>query len=1069
MIDYDQYSQITSVAKVTASGSTLMEQAFSRDSHGNLLSMTDANGGNPTNWTYNSAGLPASMTDARGHSYTYQYDTLNRLIQETDPLGNPQSWTYDAASDVTSYTNANGVTDTFTYDLMGRMLTETLPLNATTSATYSFSYDAAGNLTSKTVPLDYNGSTLVTATDSYAYNGLNQLVSATDALGNVTAYSYDPAGNLIGVTNPLGATTTYSYDADNRLIGESVPISGSGASQVSATTSYALDAAGQVTAVTNPLDQTTQYTYNARGWLNSETDPLGNQVLYTYYDTGNVKTKTLLSASGASETWTYTYDVNNNLIALVDPEGNTTRYTYDANNNLLTTSVNGSLQTSNTYNALNQLVSVSDAAGATTQYAYDGVGNLIQETDPLGNVTTYAYNDQNQLVQESDPLAGTTSYAYNLAGWQTSETDPDGNVTSYGYNNAGWLTSETNPLGYSSLYAYNAAGELTDYTDAMGNQTLYSYNEAGWETSETWLNSQGQQTYQATYGYNLGGQLIAAADNNSAYTYSYDAAGNVSQETVTYPGLSSQALVTLNYGYDGLGHVTSLTDSLGGQLTYAYNGDQLTQLGLSLNGVSTPVQLSFAYNNQGLVSAINSQDGAYALRIDYDADNRVSYMSYPNVELYLQYSYNADSQVTSYSGPEGTNNYSYDTTGQLTGVSGAQSASYSYDTNGNRTMSGYVTGPGNQLLSDGTYTYTYNKDGQLATRTDQAGNVWTYSWDNRGRLVEVVETNSQDQVVSDEKLVYDVFNNLIGTIVNGVPQTWTVWNGSNPYLQFDGSGNLTVRYITDPNAANEFFSQVGATGVTEWLLRDQLNSIRMVVDDSGNVLDQINYDSYGNVVFQSNAANAPLYLFQGGYLDSNLALYRFGARWYDPGSGSWISKDPLGLGPDTDPYRFVANDPTNAMDPSGEELVLLGIGITYWIVGAIVATAATTAVVVNLPPGQAAGRQIGRGIENTIDWIKDLCSAVRNISFSSAPPGDEGGTSPTNQPGVDLGTLSQRINRLKQEIETAREVMAETAAEESWEIHEWTSRFIEEVLEPELDEASRLFDELLDKEFPPEP
>src|SRR5207245_2161354 len=101
------------------------------------------------------------------------------------------------------------------------------------------------------------------------------------------------------------------------------------------------------------------------------------------------------------------------------------------------------------------------------------------------------------------------------------------------------------------------------------------------------------------------------------------------------------------------------------------------------------------------------------------------------------------------SGPEGAINYNYDSTGQLTGVSGGQSAGYSYDANGNRTMSGYQTGPGNELLSDGTYTYTYNPNGQLATKTDSAGNVWIYTWDNRGRLVEVVETNAQGQQVMD--------------------------------------------------------------------------------------------------------------------------------------------------------------------------------------------------------------------------------------------------------------------------------------------------------------------------------
>src|ERR1019366_2651553 len=42
---------------------------------------------------------------------------------------------------------------------------------------------------------------------------------------------------------------------------------------------------------------------------------------------------------------------------------------------------------------------------------------------------------------------------------------------------------------------------------------------------------------------------------------------------------------------------------------------------------------------------------------------------------------------------------------------------YSFDVNGNRTISGYVTGVGNQLLSDGTYNYTYDQNGNTLTKT----------------------------------------------------------------------------------------------------------------------------------------------------------------------------------------------------------------------------------------------------------------------------------------------------------------------------------------------------------------
>ena len=62
----------------------------------------------------------------------------------------------------------------------------------------------------------------------------------------------------------------------------------------------------------------------------------------------------------------------------------------------------------------------------------------------------------------------------------------------------------------------------------------------------------------------------------------------------------------------------------------------------------------------------------------------------------FSYTYDAAGRSPSYTGPEGTLNYTYDNTNQLTAVSDARTESYSYDANGNRTMTGYTTGTGNQ-------------------------------------------------------------------------------------------------------------------------------------------------------------------------------------------------------------------------------------------------------------------------------------------------------------------------------------------------------------------------------------
>ncbi|MBN2216250.1 MAG: hypothetical protein JW719_02620, partial [Pirellulales bacterium] len=66
-----------------------------------------------------------------------------------------------------------------------------------------------------------------------------------------------------------------------------------------------------------------------------------------------------------------------------------------------------------------------------------------------------------------------------------------------------------------------------------------------------------------------------------------------------------------------------------------------------------------------------------------------------------------------------TSVYTHDNTGQLTAAdhSVQTDETYAYDANGNRTGGGYVVGPNNQILSDGTYNYAYDNEGNLLTKT----------------------------------------------------------------------------------------------------------------------------------------------------------------------------------------------------------------------------------------------------------------------------------------------------------------------------------------------------------------
>jgi RHS repeat-associated protein len=228
---------------------------------------------------------------------------------------------------------------------------------------------------------------------------------------------------------------------------------------------------------------------------------------------------------------------------------------------------------------------------------------------------------------------------------------------------------------------------------------------------------------------------------------------------------------------------------------------------------------------------------------------------------------------------------------------------------------------------------------------------WTSTTKNR-RLTEVKETNAQNQVVLDEVFTYDVNNNLIGEAVNGVPQRYTVYDGDTPYMDLNAAGQVSERYLADPNALAMYWARVGVTGQADWMVTDLLGSVRELVSASGSVEDQIAYDAYGNVVSETNPSAGGRLKYAGGQYDGGLAAYLFGRRWYNPVDGNWWSQDPLGLGPDMNPYRYVGNDPTGGTDPYGE-FPILGLVIIGGIIGGALFFGSAPAAQAPTHPGES--------------------------------------------------------------------------------------------------------------------
>ena len=70
--------------------------------------------------------------------------------------------------------------------------------------------------------------------------------------------------------------------------------------------------------------------------------------------------------------------------------------------------------------------------------------------------------------------------------------------------------------------------------------------------------------------------------------------------------------------------------------------------------------------------------------------------------------------------------------------------------------------------------------------------------------------------------------------------------------------------------------------------------------------------------------NSP-YKFNGKELDEETGLYYYGARYYDPRASIWLSVDPLAEKfPNVNPYAYCLDNPINAIDPDGRDVIVLG-------------------------------------------------------------------------------------------------------------------------------------------------
>ena len=267
------------------------------------------------------------------------------------------------------------------------------------------------------------------------------------------------------------------------------------------------------------------------------------------------------------------------------------------------------------------------------------------------------------------------------------------------------------------------------------------------------------------------------------------------------------------------------------------------------------------------------------------------------------YVYDAADRLTSETLNGVTRTYGYDDAGQLTNDNGV---TYSYDKAGNRTGGGYVTGPGNRLLSDGVWAYTYDDNGAMVGKS-KAGESWTYGYDLRGQMT------SAASGATSVSYAFDALGNRVQRqqTVGGVTTTQRfAYDGTDVWADLDGSNAVTARRVFG-DGPDEVLARLDAGGAVAWYGTDRMGSVRTVFDNSGSVIASVSYDAFGGLI---GGALADRYGYTGREHDALTGQRYHRARVAD--GHRWTTEDPI-RDDEANLYRYVGNEPTGYTDPSG--------------------------------------------------------------------------------------------------------------------------------------------------------
>ncbi|MBQ6009955.1 MAG: hypothetical protein IJL17_15580 [Kiritimatiellae bacterium] len=515
--------------------------------------------------------------------------------------------------------------------------------------------------------------------------------------------------------------------------------------------------------------------------------------------------------------------------------------------------------------------------------AYDRQLNVVAISDPLGRQAETYVLDENERVVAATNLEGQAmSRTYLLGNLVASELRFDGTAVAYSYDGASNLERVEYPDAVLA-YDYDGDGLLVSASNSVG-VVSNAYGEAtGWLAS-----MRGADGTEVSFAYHPGGEVASVSSVAGTTEYVLDAANRRAQ-IVSPAG-------TFRFGYNAWnGRIASVTNASGLVTTYAYDVlDRVTNIAWAANGVALG-GFSYVYDTLGRIVSrryalgTNAFDRAYS----YDCMDRLA--------------------------SDGDMAYAYDAAGNRLSMSNSTGiVSYAY-------------GAGDRLASWTGGLYVHDAAG-CVTRIERDGRpTLDLTWDSQYQLVSV-STNG----AFAEGYAYDALGRRVSTTTLEGTVRHVYDDGWQCIADVDGNGNVLCSYVWGEGIDKLLAVKVGNETYTA--LTDIQGTVWGYVDSQNNIVARWTYDAWGNVLSENvtTPALATLrYRFQGREWSAVTGLTNFRMRWYDPVTGRWLSKDPIGLGGGLNLYTFCRNDAVNRVDLIGNIPWLIGAGIGGLIGGLV--------------------------------------------------------------------------------------------------------------------------------------